>query len=140
MEAWFRSAGLWRVVSGSSTRPTRSNKPTTEEEAAIDAWELKSDKAAGQLFLMVEQAQRVHFNGIKDDPVKMWAALRSVHMQQRAGTRFNAYDDLFPSGSKRMSPYSPSSTEWTLLCTPFAICAPPASLLISWTMNSHLWP
>jgi len=95
MEAWFRSAGLWRVVSGSSTRPTCSNKPTTEEEAAIDAWELKSDKAAGQLFLMVEQAQRVHFNGIKDDPVKMWAALCSVHMQQCAGTRFNAYDDLF---------------------------------------------
>ena len=95
MEAWFRSAGLWHVVSGSSKRPTVSTTTTPEQEAAIDAWELKSDKAAGQLFLMVEQGQRVHFNGIKDDPVKMWAALRTVHMQQRAGTRFNAYDDLF---------------------------------------------
>ena len=47
------------------------------------------------MWLMVDNTQRVHFRGIKDDPVKMWGALKEVHMQKRPGTRFNAYDDLF---------------------------------------------
>jgi hypothetical protein len=53
------------------------------------------DKAAGWLFLMVEQEQRVHFQGIQDSPVKMWEALEAVHRQKKAGMRFNAYDELF---------------------------------------------
>jgi len=44
---------------------------------------------------MFDNTQRVHFRGIKDDPLKMWDALKEVHMQKRPGTRFNAYDDLF---------------------------------------------
>ncbi|TFK16771.1 hypothetical protein FA15DRAFT_606437 [Coprinopsis marcescibilis] len=40
MEAWFRSQGLWRLVSGSSPRPG-------EYEAALDSWETKADRAAG---------------------------------------------------------------------------------------------
>jgi len=44
---------------------------------------------------MVDNTQRVHFRGIKDDPVQMWGALKKVHMQKRPGTRFNAYDALF---------------------------------------------
>ncbi|EKM73242.1 hypothetical protein AGABI1DRAFT_135259, partial [Agaricus bisporus var. burnettii JB137-S8] len=44
---------------------------------------------------MVEQEQRIHFQGIQDSPVKMWEALEAVHRQKRAGMRFNAYDDLF---------------------------------------------
>ena len=47
------------------------------------------------MWLMVEQAQRVHFRGIKDDAVKMWGVLEGVHMQKQPGTHFNAYDDLF---------------------------------------------
>jgi len=31
---------------------------------------------------MVEQAQRVHSRGIKDDAVKMWGELEGVHMQK----------------------------------------------------------
>jgi hypothetical protein len=55
----------------------------------------KLDKAAGWLFLIVEQEQRVHFQGIQDSPVKMWEALEAVHRQKKAGMRFNAYDELF---------------------------------------------
>ena len=47
MEAWFCSAGLWHIVSGLSKHPTVSATTTHEQDAAIDAWELKSDKAAG---------------------------------------------------------------------------------------------
>jgi len=45
--------------------------------------------------MMVEQDQRVHFNGITDKPVEMWNALEKVHNQKCPGNRFNAYDDLF---------------------------------------------
>ncbi|EKM77669.1 hypothetical protein AGABI1DRAFT_130361 [Agaricus bisporus var. burnettii JB137-S8] len=43
---------------------------------------------------MVEQEQRIHFQGIQDSPVKMWEALEAVHCQRWAGMQFNAYDDL----------------------------------------------
>ena len=57
--------------------------------------QLKADKAAGIMWLMVDNTQRVHFRGIRDDPLKMWSALKEVHMQKRPGTRFKGYDDLF---------------------------------------------
>ncbi|XP_006459178.1 hypothetical protein AGABI2DRAFT_60112, partial [Agaricus bisporus var. bisporus H97] len=62
----------------------------------LDAFEARLDKAAGWLYLMVEQEQGIHFSGIQDSPVKMWEALEAVHRQKRAGMRFNAYDELFP--------------------------------------------
>ena len=44
---------------------------------------------------MVEPSQTIHLKGKEDDPVVMWEQLKSVHLQQRPGARFNAYDDLF---------------------------------------------
>ena len=95
MEAWYRAQGLWRLVSGASKCPTVSTPPKDGEEDKVEAWETKADKAAGIMWLMVDSNQRVHFRNIKDDPVKMWKALEDVHMQKRASTRFNAYNDLF---------------------------------------------
>src|SRR3979490_2424743 len=51
--------------------------------------------AAGDIFLGVQLDQRVHLDGIAEDPVKMWTKLESVHLQKRPATRFNAYDNLF---------------------------------------------
>ena len=88
---WALEDCLWQAV-----YPCCFCHPPTQQEAdALDAWETKSDKAAGWLYLMVEQEQRVHFNGIQDSPVKMWKALEAVHRQKKAGMRFNAYDELF---------------------------------------------
>jgi hypothetical protein len=58
-------------------------------------WYLKLDKAAGYIYLAVDENQKIHFAMISDDPVKMWAALAAVHLQKCPGARFNAYDDLF---------------------------------------------
>ncbi|KAJ3474116.1 hypothetical protein NLI96_g12644 [Meripilus lineatus] len=55
----------------------------------------KLDRAAGLLVLHVDKDQRVHLAGIEDDPIAMWKKLEEVHMSREAGTRFNAYDDLF---------------------------------------------
>ena len=93
--AWYRAQALWRLVSGASNAPKLSTPVKEGEEEKLEAWQVKSDKAAGIMYLMVEPMQRVHFRGIKDDAVKMWGALEAVHMQKRPGTRFNAYDDLF---------------------------------------------
>jgi hypothetical protein len=95
MEAWYRAQALWRIVSGASKSPTLSEPIKEGEEEKLEAWQVKADRAAGIMYLMVEPMQRVHFRGIKDDAVKMWGALEAVHMQKRPGTRFNAYDDLF---------------------------------------------
>jgi hypothetical protein len=95
MQAWLRSQGIWRIISGQSKAPTVLSPPKDGEETALDAWYLKSDKAAGYIYLAVDENQKIHFAMISDDPVKMWAALAAVHLQKRPGARFNAYDDLF---------------------------------------------
>jgi len=95
MEAWYRAQVLRRIVSGTSKPPTVSVPSREGEEDKLEAWEVKADKAAGIMWLMIEPTQRVHFRGINDDAVKMWGVLEGVHMQKQPGTRFNAYDDLF---------------------------------------------
>jgi len=95
MEAWYHAQALWRIISSASKAPTVSIPAKEGEEDKLEAWQVKADKDAGIMWLMVEQAQRVHFRGIKDDAVKMWGVLEGVHMQKQPGTRFNAYDDLF---------------------------------------------
>ncbi len=87
-----RLADCIRRFQGSQNCPL---PPLRLRRPALDAWNLKSDKAAGYIFLAVEDNQKVHFASISDDPVKMWAALAAVHLQKRPGARFNAYDDLF---------------------------------------------
>ncbi|KAF9474627.1 hypothetical protein BDN70DRAFT_815331 [Pholiota conissans] len=85
MQAWLHSQGVWRIVSTVLTSKGHT------EEASLDAWTTKSDKAAGYIYLAVEENQKVHFASISDDPVKMWTALAAVHLQKRPGACFNAY-------------------------------------------------
>ena len=97
MKAWMMRSGLYRLVKGLEKRPSPADKAavTDVEQAAMDKWDEKALKAAGELFLAIEVEQRTHLAGIEDDPVAIWTKLESVHLQQRPGARFNAYDDLF---------------------------------------------
>ncbi|EGN98725.1 hypothetical protein SERLA73DRAFT_107836 [Serpula lacrymans var. lacrymans S7.3] len=88
MQAWLMTKGLWRLVSGAE------KCPGTDAEA-IEKWELRAEKAAGALYLNVTKEQRIHLDGIIDDPVKIWEKLAIVHVSKKPGTRFNAYDDFF---------------------------------------------
>jgi hypothetical protein len=67
MEAWYRAQALWRIVSGVSKLLSVSTPAKEGEEDKLEAWQVKADKAAGIMYLMVE----VHFRGIKDDAVKI---------------------------------------------------------------------
>ena len=89
MKAWLMWNGLWKLVSGKETKPRK------DETDKLYVWEGKSERAAGEIYLMVENDQRVHFRGFEEDPVEMWKLLESAHLSKRPGARFNAYDDLF---------------------------------------------
>jgi transposase InsO family protein len=91
MKAWLMRNGLWKLVSGKELKPTR----TTDNAEAVDKWELKAEKAAGEIYLLVESDQRVHFRGSDENPVEMWKLLENAHLSKKPGARFNAYDDLF---------------------------------------------
>lgn len=97
MKAWIMRSGLYRLVKGAEKHPEAADatKVTAVEQGLMDKWDEKALKAAGELFLAVDVKQRTHLAGIEEDPVKIWAKLESVHLQQHPGACFNAYDNLF---------------------------------------------
>src|SRR5919204_3931737 len=88
MKALFCSKGLWRLVDGKETRPSAAGADQT-------AWDIKQDKAVGELMLNIAPDQRVHIRADQDDPTAAWAALKAVFVQQKASSRFVAYDEFF---------------------------------------------
>ncbi|KAF8833329.1 hypothetical protein BDN67DRAFT_870073, partial [Paxillus ammoniavirescens] len=87
MKALLRSKGLWMLVDGRETRPSAVGEEQTK-------WDLKQDKAAGQLMLNLHPYQRVHMREHQDDPAAAWSALKALYVQQKPGTRFVAYDEF----------------------------------------------
>ena len=87
MQAYLARLGYWRLVSGKETSP--------KDAEAAENWEIKAEKAAGEIFLSVAQDQKVHIRDIQDDPIAMWKKLETAHVSKKPGARFNAYDDLF---------------------------------------------
>jgi len=88
MKAYLRVKGLWVLV----------NDTEAHHKIDIDAqakWDVKADKAAGELYLAYSVEQRMHIDAIQDDPVKIWTTLASIHLQQRPGAHFNAWNDFF---------------------------------------------
>jgi len=37
----------------------------------------------------------MHIDAVQDNPVEIWTTLASIHLQQRPGVHFNAWDDFF---------------------------------------------
>jgi hypothetical protein len=89
MQAWLMSKELWMLVDNEEPCP-----PSTDTDSRLK-WSKRAQKAAGELYLAVEQDQKSHFHGILSDPIRIWTTLRDVHMSKKPGARFNAYDDLF---------------------------------------------
>src|ERR1700709_616382 len=88
MKTYLRVKGLWLLVNGSETRHLTDADSQSK-------WDIKADKAAGELYLACSVEQRMHIDAVQDDPVKIWTTLASIHLQQRPGARFNAWDDFF---------------------------------------------
>ncbi|KIM60143.1 hypothetical protein SCLCIDRAFT_26785 [Scleroderma citrinum Foug A] len=76
MKVFLCTKSLWTIVSGAEKRPDDS-------KADLQAkWDVRADKAA-------------------DDPAQIWSTLESIHLQQRPGARFNAWDDFFSIRKKQ---------------------------------------
>ena len=67
-KAYLMRLGLWRLVAG------RESKPSVAAE--LTKWEAKAEKAAGEIYLLVEADQIIHFRGLEDDPVGMCVKIR----------------------------------------------------------------
>ena len=64
MKAWLMRNKLWKLVSGKEPKP----ESTKADELA--KWEEKAEQAAGELYLLVEADQRIHFSGFEEDPIQ----------------------------------------------------------------------
>ena len=88
MKAWLMATELWGYVDGKTPKPS-------DDGPELATWQTKSAKAAGWIYLMVDDTQNIHLQHCSEDSVKMWQKLSTIHLQQKPGARFNAYDDLF---------------------------------------------
>ncbi len=97
MEAYLATKELWEYVDGSMPKPVAADpaKPTADEKKELGDWKRKAAKASGEIWLAVEDDQKVYIKEVKGDPCAMWIKLESVHVQKKPGACFNAYDVLF---------------------------------------------
>src|SRR3984957_15340035 len=97
MEAYLNTKELWEYVDGTMPKPVPGNpsNPTAKELDKLANWKRKAGKASGEIWLAIEDDQKVHVKDGKGDPTAMWVKLESVHVQKRPGACFNAYDSLF---------------------------------------------
>ena len=95
MKAFLRTKGLWTIVSGAEKRPDDSQSDLQAK------WDVRADKAAGQLYLSLSTEQRMHIDAVQDHHAQIWSTLESLHLQQRPGARFNAWDDFFSIRKKQ---------------------------------------
>jgi len=96
MEAYLNTKELWEFVDGSSPKPTPADpdNPTATEAKELLDWKRKSAKASGEIWLAIEDSQKVHVKEVKGDPRAMWTRLEAIHIQKKPGARFNAYEAL----------------------------------------------
>ncbi|KAF9257097.1 hypothetical protein L218DRAFT_965630 [Marasmius fiardii PR-910] len=88
--------GLTGYVTGDKRilRAADPNSPTADEEDRLDRYNVGLSKASALISMSVDDSQKPHIAPFRGDPKKMMEALKGVHMQQKAGNRFNALFDL----------------------------------------------
>ena len=84
-------------MQGKETRPVPKDPKavTAEELKAIDDWEDKALRAAGEIYLSCSDNHKTHIGDISDDPVEVWAKLEAVHHPKKPSMRFNAWEKFF---------------------------------------------
>ena len=76
MKAFLCTKSLWTIVSGAEKRPDDSM-------ADLQAtWDVRANKATGQLYLSLSAEQRTHIDAVQDDRAQIWSTLKSIHLQQ----------------------------------------------------------
>src|SRR5271154_7597771 len=73
MEAYLATKELWEYVDGSTPRPTFANAvaPTAGESKELSEWKRKAICASGEIWLAIEDSQKVYVKEVKNDPALM---------------------------------------------------------------------
>ena len=133
MQATLRGRGLWRLVS-------KQEKHHTSNPHKQEKLDDKADRACSVLILGVKPSQQVHFQMVKDNPIKICKALESAHVHKQPNTRFNTYDDFFSirkDENKLSKPSWPTLMDQCIKCKTYV---PTTSTSRSFlTRNSHAW-
>ncbi|THH26556.1 hypothetical protein EUX98_g7635 [Antrodiella citrinella] len=115
ISALLRAKGLWRIVNG--TAPS----PKADDVDKVAAYQEKQDKAAGLLALSLSSAQRIHIQGIEDDPAKIWKKhLVSTLLMQKDLSLDMVHSALKREEINRKPRASPSSDGSALKATAIA--------------------
>jgi hypothetical protein len=73
MEAYLSTKELWEYVDGSTPKPSfvDPSNPTTAEKQDLIDWKRKCAKVSGELWLAIEDSQKVHVKEVKTDPAEI---------------------------------------------------------------------
>ena len=95
--AYLATKSLWGQIDSSDPMPkiAAPATPTAAEAKELREWKQRKARAAGEIWLMIEEGQKAHVKAVEDDPKAMWDKLKEVHVQKKTGTRFDAYSALF---------------------------------------------
>jgi hypothetical protein len=89
MKASLMSIHALKLVQGKETKPHDPKDPSLDKE-----WEEREELAAALIYLRLEDDQKIHVHNIEEDPVKMWNALATIHLQKKPAQHFNSYEAL----------------------------------------------
>ncbi|KZT18251.1 hypothetical protein NEOLEDRAFT_1184434 [Neolentinus lepideus HHB14362 ss-1] len=86
MEAYLKTLNLWDVTNDPTAAllPVDATNLTMEERKEVQDWEKCKGQASGQIWLAVEDRQKVHVKDIQNDPVKMWLKLKELEGESLA--------------------------------------------------------
>ncbi|KNZ72134.1 hypothetical protein J132_04415 [Termitomyces sp. J132] len=63
--------------------------------AAVNAYQLHSDKAAGKIYQWLDKGNKIHVDAIQDNLATMWTKLCEVHSKSAPNMCFNSLSNLF---------------------------------------------
>lgn len=90
--------GVTRIINGKETvisDPGSSSDVTSASMAAYNAYATRCEKAAGEIYQWLDEANKVHVLSIREDPKAMWDKLALIHNKSAPNSRFNSLSDLF---------------------------------------------
>ena len=82
MEAYLSTKELWEYVDGTNPKPIPKDltNPTAVEKKEFLDWNRKVAKACGEIWLAIEDSQKVHVKEVKSDPAEIWKRLEEVYL------------------------------------------------------------
>ena len=79
-----------------SLRPrTRTSRSSFAQEHRVDAFNADKARAGGEIYLMLEDAEKPLVCDLQSSPQQVWDKLKTRHIVVEPNARFNAYDDFF---------------------------------------------